>query len=70
MEGAGEDGVAASRAYIGLHRLVRLYRGDGHPAKIAHAMTASVASAAKTTMAMSRALLWCSRNGLKPTRGR
>jgi hypothetical protein len=35
--------------------------------KIAHAMTASPASTAKTTMTMSTALLSCSRNGLKPT---
>lgn len=67
VERAGGDGVATSRADVFLHRLIGLDRSDRYQPKIAHAMTASVMSRAKTTTAMSRALFSCSRNGLKPT---
>ena len=67
MKGPREDGVVTAGADIGLHRLIRLDGVDVHPAKIAHAMTARMASTAKTTIAMSSAVFWCSRNGLKPT---
>ena len=64
------DDVVTSRADVVLPRLIRLYRADGYPEKIAHAMTASVAITAMTTMTTSTALARCSRKGLKPTPGR
>ncbi len=67
VEDPCRDGVVAARAEVLLVRLVGLNRGDGHPEKIAHAMTASVANTANTTMTMSRTVFRCSRNGLKPT---
>jgi len=67
VKGAWWDGVVASRAEVLLDRGVGLDRGDGYPEKIAHAMTASVATIAMTNAAISTALFSLSRNGLKPT---
>lgn len=55
MEGAGRDRVVATGTEVLLHRLIGLDGSDSQPAKIAHAMTASMASTAMTTMAMSTA---------------
>lgn len=57
----------AARAEILLDRLVRLNGTDGYVEKSAHAMTASIAAPATTTMTMSRGLFSWSRNGLNPT---
>lgn len=67
VEGACWDRPLTSRAQILLGCLVRLYRGDGHVEKIAHAMRAIIAARATTTMTMSTTVLSCSRNGLNPT---
>lgn len=67
MEGACGDGAFAPRAQILFDRLIRLNGGDGYPEKIAHAMRASIAEMATTTITMSSAVLLCSRNGLNPT---
>ncbi len=67
MERAGRDGRLASRAEVLLLRLVGLDRIDGYVEKIAHAMTANVASTAMTTTAMSRADFSWARKGLNPT---
>lgn len=67
VEGPRRDDPLAARTEVFLHRLVGLYRVDGYPEKIAHAMTASIARIATTTMTMSSVLFSCSRKGLKPT---
>ncbi len=67
MERARRDGRLASRAEVLLLRLVRLDRVDGYVEKIAHAITANVASTAMTTTAMSRADFSWARKGLNPT---
>ena len=67
VEGPGKDHQLTSGTEIFLPGGVGLDGGDGHVEKIAHAMTASMARTATTTMMMSTMVLWCSRNGLKPT---
>ena len=67
MEGARRDRLVTAGAEILLGGRIGLDRRDSHPEKIAHANTAIVANTAKTTIAMSAAVLSCSRNGLKPT---
>ncbi len=67
MERARWDRRLASRAEVLLLRLVGLDRIDGYVEKIAHAMTANVASTAMTTTAMSRADFSWARKGLNPT---
>lgn len=64
------NGEIAARAQIFLDRLVRLDGTDGYVEKSAHAMTASIAAPATTTMTMSRVLFSWSRNGLNPTPAR
>ena len=70
MERPRWDRVVTARAEVLLDRLVGLDRVDRYPAKIAHAMTAAMASTAMTTITMSMAVFLCSRNGLNPTPGR
>jgi len=67
VESPGRDGVVTARADVLFDRLIGLNGADGHPENIAHAITATVARTAKTTITMSSAVLSCSRNGLKPT---
>lgn len=67
MESPWWDCVFASRTQIFLHSLIRLNGVDRYP-KIAQAMTARIAIAPKTTMAMSTTVFLCSRNGLNPIR--
>ncbi len=67
MEGARRDDVLTSGADVVLASRVGLDRAHGHPEKIAHATTARIATSATTIAAISAALLFCSRNGLKPT---
>ena len=67
MERARRDRRLASRAEVLLPRLVGLDRIDGYVEKIAHAMTANVASTAITTTAMSSADSSWARKGLNPT---
>jgi hypothetical protein len=54
-------------AQVLLEGLVGLNRADGYVEKRAHAITASVAASAMTTITMSNADFSFSRNGLKPT---
>jgi len=67
VEHSGLDAQIATWAQIRLGGGIGLDRGDRHPEKIAHTTTAIVASAAPTTMTMSRVDLSCRRKGLKPT---
>ncbi len=67
MERARRDRQLASRAEVFLLCLVRLDQIDGYVEKIAHAITANVASTAMTTTAMSRADFSWVRKGLNPT---
>jgi len=67
MEGPGRDGVLTARAEVLLDRLIGLNGAHRHPERIAHAITATMARTAITTIAMSSAVFSCSRNGLKPT---
>lgn len=60
----------AAWAQVFLGCLIRLDGTDRYAANIAHAMTAKVATIATTTIAMSKADLSWSRNGLKPTASR
>lgn len=55
MERAGRNRVIATGTEVLLDSLIGLDGSDRQPAKIAHAMTASMASTAMTTMAMSTA---------------
>ncbi len=67
MERARRDSHFASRAEVLFLCLVGLDRIDGYVEKIAHAMTANVASTAMTTTAMSRTDFSWARKGLNPT---
>lgn len=53
-------------AEVLLGSLIGLHRSDRHVEKMAHAMSANIATMATTTMMMSNAVFVCSRNGLKP----
>lgn len=70
MKRSRRNGEITARAEILLDRLVRLDRTDGYVEKSAHAITASIAAPATTTMTMSRVLFSWSRNGLNPTPAR
>lgn len=70
VERPGGDGQITARAQVVLGRLIRLDRADRYVEKIAHAITATVAAIAATTMAMSTPDLSWSRNGLNPTASR
>lgn len=63
----GRDRTFAAGAQVSLGSLVGLHRGDGHVEKMAHAIRASIAAMATTTMMMSKVVFFCSRKGLKPT---
>lgn len=67
MKLSRRDGSFTARTQVCLGRLVRLNRGDRHVEKMAHAMSASMARMAATTMTMSTKVFSCCRNGLKPT---
>ncbi len=67
MERSRRDDVLTTRAEVLLARRIGLHRADRHPEKIAHATTARIATSATIMAAMSAALLFCSRKGLKPT---
>ena len=64
---ARRDGVLTARAEVLLASGIGLDGGNRHPEKIAHATTATIAISAMIIAAISAALLFCSRNGLKPT---
>ena len=66
MKGAGRNNAFATRAHVFLARLIGLDRADGYVEKSAHAISASTAPTASTTIAMSSAELFCGRNGLNP----
>lgn len=61
------DGPVAPGTQVFLGGLVGLNGRDRYVEKIAHAMTASMARIATTTMRMSTTVLSCCLNGLKPT---
>jgi len=67
MKSARWNGVLTPGADVVLAGGVGLDGGHRHPEKIAHPTTATIAMRAMTMAAMSAALLFCSRNGLKPT---
>lgn len=67
VEGSRGDRPIASRTEVFLDRLIGLDGSDSYAEKIAHAITASMARMATTTMMMSTMVLSCCRNGLKPT---
>ena len=67
MECSRWDREVTPGAEVLLTRLVWLDWGDSYVEKIAQEITASVASTAMTTIAMSRTDLSCSRKGLSPT---
>jgi len=67
MEHSGDDAQLTSGAGVFLACRVWLHRRDGHPEKIAHARTATIATSAMTIAAMSAVLFSWSRKGLKPT---
>jgi hypothetical protein len=67
MECARRDSQLAARAEVFLLCLIGLDQIDGYVEKIAHAITANVASTAMTTTAMSRADFSWVRKGLNPT---
>jgi hypothetical protein len=53
MKDAGEDAQATTGADVLLASRIRLYRGDCHPEKIAHATTTTIATRATTIAAIS-----------------
>lgn len=67
VKSARRDGLLTARAQVILAGRIGLDGSDRHPEKIAHATTATIAISAMTIAAISAALLFCSRNGLKPT---
>lgn len=67
VERACWDRPLTSRAQVFLGCLVRLHRSDCHVEKIAHAIRATIAAQATTTMTMSSAVFLCSLKGLNPT---
>ena len=66
VESALGNHLFASRADVLLPGGIGLNRADRHPEKIAHKTSAIAAPTASTTMTMSKTVLRCSRNGLKP----
>lgn len=66
MKGARWDCEVTPGAQVLLGGRIGLNRSNRHPEKIAHAITARVATMPMTSIAMSAALLSESRKGLKP----
>lgn len=66
VKSAFGDREIAPGAQILLARSIGLHRADRYPEKIAHNTKAIALPMASTTMNMSKDVIFCSRNGLKP----
>lgn len=67
MEGPFGDDALTTRTQIVLPRLIGLDGSDRHLGMTAHTSSPITTATATTTMTMSKVVLSCLRNGLKPT---